>query len=131
MPEKKKTESSLAYYPAYLNVKDRKCVVVGGGQIALRKVVSLLECGAIVEVISPELCPEIAELAAAKEITSLVREYKKGDLEGVFVAIAATDSSIINRQVAAEARERSALVNVVDDASFSDFIAPSIIRRGR
>ncbi len=104
--------------------------MIGGGQVALRKVVTLLEDGARVEVISPELCPELASLAERKEISFLNREYHKGDLKGVFIAIAATDSSIINQQVAAEAREKSVLVNVVDDARYSDFIAPSIVRRG-
>ena len=104
--------------------------MIGGGQVALRKVITLLEDGAKVKVISPELCPELASLASRKEISVLDREYRSGDLKGVFVAIAATDSSIINRLVAAEAREKSVLVNVVDDASYSDFIAPSIVRRG-
>ncbi len=118
------------YYPVFLTVKGRKCAVIGGGQVALRKVVTLLECGAEVKVISPELCPELASLAGRKEISVLHREYHSGDLNGIFVAIAATDSSIINQKVAAEAREKSVLVNVVDDAGYSDFIAPSIIRRG-
>jgi len=125
-----KSTSETIYYPVFLNVKGRKCTVIGGGQVALRKVITLLEDGAKVKVISPELCPELASLASRKEISVLDREYRSGDLKGVFVAIAATDSSIINRLVAAEAREKSVLVNVVDDASYSDFIAPSIVRRG-
>ncbi|MEK7353250.1 MAG: bifunctional precorrin-2 dehydrogenase/sirohydrochlorin ferrochelatase [Chloroflexota bacterium] len=130
MPNMKKGSSETVYYPVFLNVKGRKCAVIGGGQVALRKVVTLLEYGAKVEVISPELCPQLANLAGKKEISVLNREYRSGDLKGVFVAIAATDSSIINQQVAAEARKKSALVNVVDDAGYSDFIAPSIVRRG-
>jgi siroheme synthase-like protein len=130
MPRTKKESTETIYYPVFLNVKGRKCAVIGGGQVALRKVVTLLEYGAKVEVISPELCPELADLAGEKEINLLNREYRQGDLNGVFVAIAATDSSIINHQVAAEAREKSVLVNVVDDAAYCDFIAPSIIRRG-
>lgn len=96
----------------------------------MRKVVTLLESGARVTVISPELCPELVSLAGRKEIEVIPREYRTGDLKGIFVAIAATDSSIINRRIAAEAREKSVLVNVVDNAGESDFIAPSIIRRG-
>ena len=130
MPPAKKSSSETIYYPVFLNVKGRKCAVIGGGQVALRKVTTLLEDGARVTVISPELCPELVSLAEKKEIIVLNREYRKGDLKGAFVAIAATDSSIINRQVAAEAREKSVLVNVVDDAGYSDFIAPSIVRRG-
>src|SRR3989304_1577120 len=130
MPPAKKSSSEPIYSPVFLNVKGRKCAVIGGGQVALRKVPPLLEDGARVTVISPELCLELASLAARKKISVVSREYRKGDLKGAFVAIAATDSSIINRQIAAEAREKSVLVNVVDDAGYSDFIAPSIVRRG-
>ena len=125
-----KSNSETIYYPVFLNVKGRKCAVIGGGQVALRKVTTLLEGGAKVKVISPELCPELTHLASTKKINVLNREYRKGDLNGIFVAIAATDSSIINQQIVAEAREKSVLVNVVDDALYSDFIAPAIIRRG-
>ena len=125
-----KDSSETIYYPVFLNVKGRHCTVIGGGQVALRKVTTLLEDGAKVTVISPDLCPELTNLSKKTEISVIHREYRKGDLEGAFVAIAATDSSIINQQVAAEAREKSVLVNVVDDAGYSDFIAPSIVRRG-
>ena len=129
MPEKKDAKANV-YYPVFLNVKGRNCIVIGGGNVAYRKVVTLLEDGAKVTVISPEMAPELANLAEQKKIKVRDREYLKGDLAGVFVAIAATDSSIINHQIAEEAREKSVLVNVVDDAEFSDFIAPSIVGRG-
>lgn len=130
MPTMENTASDNVYYPVSLNVKGRQCVVVGGGQVAYRKVVTLLECGALVTVISPEFCPELSSLATEGKIRIIVRDYREGDLKGVFVAIAATDDSGINRQVAIEARKESALANVVDDAGLSDFIAPSILRRG-
>jgi len=126
----KRVDSEAIYYPVFLNVKGRRCAVIGGGEVALRKVITLLKDGAKVTVISPELCLELASLAKEKKIKYAAREYKSGDLKGVFVAIAATDNSIINRRVAAEARKQAALVNVVDDAGESDFIAPAIIRRG-
>ncbi len=118
------------YYPVSLNIRGRKCLVIGGGQVAVRKVAGLLEHGAVVEVISPELCPELAELAAKREITAFTREYRAGDLEGAFVAILATDDSRVNREAVAEAGKRAVLVNVVDRAEESDFIAPSYLRRG-
>ncbi|MAE10517.1 MAG: bifunctional precorrin-2 dehydrogenase/sirohydrochlorin ferrochelatase [Dehalococcoidales bacterium] len=118
------------YYPISLNVRGRKCSVVGGGQVALRKVDTLLEHGADVQVISPDLCTELVSLAERKEIDTVTREYRPGDLKDAFVAIVATDNSKINRQIAAEAREQNVLVNVVDDADNSDFIAPSYLRRG-
>jgi siroheme synthase-like protein len=104
--------------------------VVGGGQVALRKVKALLEHGADVEVVSPGLCPELVEIAGSGEIHTIPREYRAGDLENAFVAIAATDNTEINQRIVAEARRRAVLVNVVDDAGNSDFIAPSYMRRG-
>ena len=98
--------------------------------MALRKVETLLEHGADVQVISPDLCTELVSLAERKEIDTVTREYRPGDLKDAFVAIVATDNSKINRQIAAEAREQNVLVNVVDDADNSDFIAPSYLRRG-
>ena len=125
-----KKERRVTYYPIFLNVKGKKCVVVGGGQVALRKVRVMLEHGSDVEVISPDLCPEMAELAVSGTIHALAREYQAEDLKNAFVAIAATDNSEINRSVVAEARRSAVLVNVVDDAENSDFIVPSYMRRG-
>ncbi len=125
-----KKDQGIIYYPVFLNVKGKKSVVVGGGQVALRKVRVLLEHGANVEVISPGLCPELAELAESEEVRVLNREYQAGDLKNAFVAIAATDNGTINQRVVAEARRRAVLVNVVDDAENSDFIVPSYLRRG-
>lgn len=104
--------------------------MVGGGQVALRKVGVLIEHGAAVEVISPDLCLELQRLAESKEVRTLSREYQSGDLRGAFVVIAATDNSDINRKVAEEAKKNAVLVNVVDDAENSDFIIPSYLRRG-
>ncbi len=123
-------DQEIAYYPVSLNVNGKKCVVVGGGQVALRKASVLLEHGADVEVVSPDLCPELAELARNGLIGAIAREYRADDLNNAFIAIAATDDNGINRRVATAARERKVLVNVVDDAGISDFIAPSYLRRG-
>ncbi|MFC1989328.1 bifunctional precorrin-2 dehydrogenase/sirohydrochlorin ferrochelatase [Chloroflexota bacterium] len=126
----RKKGQEAAYYPVFLNISGRKCVVVGGGQVALRKVMVLLEHGADVEVISPNLCPELARFAESEEISVLNREYQTGDLKGALVAIATTDNDEVNRCVADEAHKKAVLVNVVDDAGNSDFIAPSYLRRG-
>ena len=125
----KRKDAVTAYYPVSLNIRGRKCLVVGGGEVALRKVQVLLEHGADVEVISPDLCPELARLAQSGEIRVRHHLYRDGYLAGAFMAIAATDDAGINRQVAAEAQSRAILVNVVDDAESSDFIAPSYLRR--
>jgi len=118
------------YYPVFLNVSGKRCVVVGGGQVALRKVRVLLECGANVEVISPELCSELNKLAESGKINVLRRRYQGGDLQGALIAIAATNNSDINQEVVKEARRGGVLANVVDDAEDSDFIVPSYLQRG-
>lgn len=122
-----KKAQSPSYYPVFLNINEKRCVVVGGGQVALRKVQTLLEYRAKVEVISPELC---SELAAVPGITVWHRQYQPGDLKGAFLAIVATDNHEINHLIAREARSQGVLVNVVDDAEYCDFILPSLVRRG-
>ena len=116
-----------SYYPVFLNINEKRCVVVGGGQVALRKVQTLLEYGAKVDVISPEIC---LELAAIPGISIQLRQYQPGDLKGAFLAIVATDDHETNHQVAREARSQKVIVNVVDDAGYCDFILPSLVRRG-
>jgi siroheme synthase-like protein len=118
------------YYPAFLNIRGRRCVVIGGGGVALRKVRGLLECGAQVTVISPAFHPTLIQLAEAGRITPVYREFEPVDLAGALIAIAATDVRAINRKVAEEARDRGVLVNVVDSPEQSDFIIPSSFRRG-
>ena len=118
------------HYPVFLDVHGMRCLVAGGGPVACRKATALLEHGAVVTVVSPELCPEMKDLASDTEIHVIPGEYDSGNLQGVSLAIAATDSAEVNRRVAAEARERGVLVNVVDDLGSSGFIAPSYLRRG-
>ena len=126
----KKGNLMPSYYPVFLNINDKKCVVVGGGQVALRKTMALLEHRASVEVISPDICPELARLAKGGKIRVQRRGYQAGDLRDAIISIAATDDSEINRQVVDEARKGAVLINVVDDADNSDFILPSYLRRG-
>lgn len=126
----KKRHEASPYYPIFLNVRGKKCLVVGGGNVALRKVQSLLERGASVEVVSPTLCPELSRMAGEGTIQALQRRYKAEDLQAALVAVAATDDAETNEGVAAEARRRGVLVNIVDDPQHSDFIVPSYLSRG-
>ncbi len=119
-----------SYYPVFLKVSDKRCVVVGGGDVALRKVRTLLEYGAGVEVISPDLCPELIKLAETGEIAVQRKLYQPGDLKGALIVIAATDEHGVNLEVVKEASSTGILVNVVDDSRNSDFIVPSCLRRG-
>ena len=119
-----------AYYPAFIDVRGRRCVVIGGGSIGEEKVEKLLDCGAKVVVISPEVTDGVRELADGANVDWLQREYQRGDLSGAFIAIAATDDNTVNRQVAEEAEARNVLLNVVDVTHLCTFIAPSVVRRG-
>ncbi|MFC2067408.1 bifunctional precorrin-2 dehydrogenase/sirohydrochlorin ferrochelatase [Chloroflexota bacterium] len=126
-----KTDSAEPiYYPVALNIAGRQCAIIGGGEVALRKVNMLLGAGAEVTVISPNMCPDLIQMAVRGKILTINREYRTGDLKNVFVAIAATDNVETNEQVVIEAREGAVLVNVIDDAENSDFIVPSSFRRG-
>jgi len=118
------------YYPIFLNIQGRKCVVVGGGEVAERKVQSLVEHGAFVTVISPRLSQGLAKLVKKGTIQLLMRDYQPGDLENALIVIAATDNTTINREVAREGQQNGVLINVVDDPKHSDFIVPSLLRRG-
>ena len=120
----------MAYYPMFLEVKGRQCLVVGGGRIAARKVEGLLAAEARVSVISPSLEPDLARLKAERRINHLPRHYQHGDLKGYALVIAATDDEATNERVVQDARHSGVPVNVVDQPALCDFIVPSVIRRG-
>ncbi|MFI5394515.1 MAG: bifunctional precorrin-2 dehydrogenase/sirohydrochlorin ferrochelatase [Candidatus Binatia bacterium] len=120
----------MKYYPVFLRVAGRRCVVVGGGKVAEQKVQSLVRAGARVTVVSPEVTPRIAALAATSQIEHQRRAYGRGDLHGSFLAYAATDDEHIQQQVAREAEDAGVLLNVVDRPQLCDFIAPSVVERG-
>ncbi len=126
----KKHEAASPYYPILLNIQGKKCLVVGGGEVALRKVQMLLEHGANVEIVSPTFCPELNQLVKDGAIQAIHRDYETEDLNDAFLAVAATDDTKTNEKVAAEARKTGILVNVVDKPDISDFIVPSYFRRG-
>ncbi|MDI6814502.1 MAG: bifunctional precorrin-2 dehydrogenase/sirohydrochlorin ferrochelatase [Dehalococcoidales bacterium] len=126
----KEGSHKFPYYPIFLDIYGKKCVVIGGGKVALRKVKLLLEHGSNVEVVSPTLCPELSQLAENGSISVVNKNYEPGVLAGAFIAIAATTEADTNEKVAEEARRRGILVNVVDNPQQSDFIVPSSLRRG-
>lgn len=120
----------MACYPVMLNIEGKKCLVVGGGSVALRKIQGLLECSARVTVIAPFANEKIRKLGEDGRIRLMERNYIKGDVEGYFLAVAASDDRNVNKRVALEASERNILVNVADDLDLSSFIVPSVVRRG-
>jgi precorrin-2 dehydrogenase/sirohydrochlorin ferrochelatase len=118
---------NVVFYPIFVDLSGRRCVVVGGGEVANRKARKLLQARAGVVVISPEILPELESVAV--EVHR--RAYEEGDLEGAYLAFAATNSREVNAAVAREAKERSIPVNVADKPSEGDFALPSTLRRGR
>ncbi len=118
------------YYPAYLDLTGRRCVVIGAGEVAERKVAQLLASGADVTLVSPSATAELERLAGAGEVRWIKRAYVRGDLAGTALAIAATDDEAVNRAVHAEAEREKTLLNVVDVPSLCGFIAPSVVERG-
>lgn len=117
----------MKYYPVFLDLSGRKAVIVGGGKVAERKVLALLNASADITVISPSLTGRLLKERSHKTIRHIARGFEQNDLKGAFLVIAATDSSEINREVA---RKAPGLVNVVDVPQECNFIAPSVITRG-
>ena len=119
-----------AYYPVFLNLEGKRCVIIGGGVIAEGKISKLKETGAHVKIISPDATPAIQQMAEKGVVEWTARKYQPGDLEGAFLGIAATDVRQVNQQIFHEAEELGVVLNVVDDAELCAFIAPSIVERG-
>ena len=118
------------HFPVNLDVRHRKCLVVGGGKVAERKVESLLHCGAKVCIVSPDLTDGLRNLADRGIISFVKRRYVTEDLEGCFLVISAVDDSETNSKIADDCLERNILVNVVDDPARCSFTVPSVLRRG-
>jgi len=117
-------------YPIFLNIERKNCLIVGGGSVALRKVKSLLSCGATVEVISPVVREEIRQFAEENRILLKIRGFEDGDEEGRFLIFAATGDRKLNQHIAELCREKTVWLNAVDDPENCDFYVPAILRRG-
>lgn len=121
----------MKVYPISLTKLDRvRCVVVGGGAVAERKVAGLLEADAQVLVISPALNEQLAQWLLAGRITHAARPYEAGDLAGAKLVFAATNRREVNAQVAIEAEQHGILLNIADDPAASSFHTNAVVRRG-
>lgn len=118
------------FYMAAIKLKGRRCLVIGGGEVGLEKVEGLLLCDADVELIAPEAVSELARYAAEGSIRWEQRQFHDGDLDGAFMAIAATNDTDVNVAVYEGAERRAMLVNVVDVPPLCNFILPAIVRSG-
>ena len=116
--------------PLFLDLSDAPCLVVGGGDVAARKIRSLIDAGARVTVVAPVLADATAEIAKRHDLDIALREFEETDVRGQLLVIAATGDADVNRRAFAACRERRVLVNTVDDAALSTAIFPSIVNRG-
>jgi uroporphyrin-III C-methyltransferase / precorrin-2 dehydrogenase / sirohydrochlorin ferrochelatase len=119
----------LNYFPVFFDLTALKVLIVGGGEVALRKVALLERSGALITLVAPEVLPELQERAAAGKINLAVREFVPDDLDGARLVIVATSRRAVNRWIASLSEARSIPVNVVDDREASRFIVPAIIDR--
>ena len=120
-----------AYYPVFLDLRDRRCVVIGGGDLGEEKAVRLLDCGANVTVISPDVTEGLRALVDGVRLDWIQRKYEPGNLEGAFVAIVAdTSDHELNAAVSEEAKARNVPLNVADVTELCTWIAPAVVDRG-
>lgn len=117
-------------FPVNLNLRNRNCLVVGGGSVGTRKVMKLIECGAAVTLVSPEVSEDLAALAREGRIVWKRRAYRHGDAGGMLLVFSTTDFKEVNRAVAADARAAGALCNLADTQELCDFTVPAHVRRG-
>ncbi|HEX9788538.1 MAG TPA: bifunctional precorrin-2 dehydrogenase/sirohydrochlorin ferrochelatase [Candidatus Binatia bacterium] len=120
----------MTYFPISLEMTGRPCLVIGGGAVAERKIANLLEAGAEVTVISPEVTAAIARWEKHHELTLTARKFQDGDLAGFQIVFVATNDRDVNDAVYREGKSRGAWVNAADDPAHCDFILPSVLRRG-
>jgi precorrin-2 dehydrogenase/sirohydrochlorin ferrochelatase len=121
---------SMGYLPIFLDLGERPCIVVGGGELAETRAEALLEAGAIVTIVGREVSDRIKLQAASGKLRHLARDYHYGDLRGMVLAYVATDDREAASNAAREARERGIPLNVADHPEASTFISPATFRRG-
>jgi precorrin-2 dehydrogenase/sirohydrochlorin ferrochelatase len=117
--------SEKPYYMACLDLGERPCLVVGGGAVGLEKAKGLLDCGAVVTVVAPQMEPELQALP----VRWRRKRYEPADLDGNFLVVAATSNRTLNRRIFRDAEERSLFCNVVDTPELCSFILPAVFRR--
>lgn len=120
----------MGYYPIFLEVQAMPVILVGGGHVALEKIGRLVDSGAAVTVVAPELIDEVRAFIDAGRATWINRPFEAGDTRGFGLVMVATDDGAVNRAVADEARAQGILVNAADDVANCDFILPSVARKG-
>ncbi len=120
----------MKYYPINLDINNRECLVAGAGSVGTRKVKTLIDCGANVTVVSPEVSDAVLSFETSDQIKIKKRPYKAQDLEGMFLVIGATGDESINRKISLDAGRLNLLCNIADLPDACNFILPAIVERG-
>lgn len=120
----------MKYYPVCLDIRGRLCLVVGGGSVGTRKVGTLLDCQARVKLVAPQVTKNLETYASQGLIEHKKRMYKPTDLDGVFLVIGASNNEVLNRQISKDAERLGKICNIADRPKVSNFILPSIIKKG-
>lgn len=120
----------MRYYPIFLDLRTQRCLVIGGGEVAERKVETLLQAEGQITVISPTLTPQLRAWTQERRITVFLRPYQHGDVRGFSLVFAATDDEELHRHIATEAQEAGVLLNVVDRPALCSFISPAVVSQG-
>ena len=120
----------MKYYPIHIDLSNRRCLIVGGGIVAYRKLQRLLECSALVTVISPRFEPDFLTISTKKNLELIPKKVQKQDINDYFMIFATTSDKQVNLKLAKWARQKNILCNIADNPVCSDFILPSVIEQG-
>lgn len=124
----------MAYFPMFVDMTERECLIVGGGNVAYRKVMVMLDFGAKVTVVAEDICDELRKLTAGdrankeNRITFIKRRFERKDCDGMEMVIAATDDNALNHEIAEYCKAKGIMVNAVDQKADCSFIFPSYIK---
>ncbi|MBQ7103693.1 MAG: bifunctional precorrin-2 dehydrogenase/sirohydrochlorin ferrochelatase [Anaerotignum sp.] len=117
----------MSYFPFFMEIKDKECLVVGGGMVALRKIEKLLPFGVKITVVSPAFCSEIEGM---ESILRVQRKFHPADIEGKLFVIGATDDETVNAEISALCQQKNIPVNIVDDPKKCTFFFPALVKQG-
>lgn len=118
----------MAYFPMFVDMTERECLIVGGGNVAYRKVIVMLDFGAKVTVVAEDICEELGKLTIENQITFIKRRFERKDCDGMEMIIAATDDNALNHEIAEYCKANGIMVNAVDQKADCSFIFPSYIK---
>ncbi|WP_443595240.1 precorrin-2 dehydrogenase/sirohydrochlorin ferrochelatase family protein [Agathobacter sp.] len=118
----------MAYFPMFVDMTERECLIVGGGNVAYRKVMVMLDFGAKVTVVAEDICEELGKLTIENRITFIKRRFERKDCDGMEMVIAATDDNALNHEITEYCKAKGIMVNAVDQKADCSFIFPSYVK---